>query len=189
MKVPKLGEGDPHITYVSNQLFLGFGEFCGIQIDRGIYDEAWCPDLMGCALSMARNLQNMGYVGHFDVDCIVSDDNQIYLLEINARRTGGTHVHELAKHILGDDYIKRVSLISFEAASSGTITEADELMEVLRSFLYPMEGSEPLGMVLTITKPLFKNRFGYVLLAPTSECALELQTQIQDHIKSYCGIS
>src|SRR5258706_6884939 len=189
VKVPKLGEGDPQITYISNQLFLEFGDFCGIQIDRGIYKEPWYADLERCSLKMARNLQNMGYVGHFDLDCIVSDDNEVYLLEINSRRTGGTHVHEFARHVFGDDYIKNVSLISFEAASSGTITDANELIEVVKDFLYPMEGNETLGMVITITKPLFKNRFGYIVLGPTSECAMQLRTKIENHINNYCGLT
>jgi hypothetical protein len=184
--VPRLGEGEPCITYISNQLFLGFGDFCGIQIDRGIYEEPWCADLERCSLELAHHLQGMGYVGHFDVDCIVSDDNEVYLLEINARRTGGTHVHELAKYLFGEGYIDKVSLISFEAASSGTITEAEELLEAVGDFLYPMPGDEPLGMVVTITKPLFKNRFGYILLAPTAERALELQAQVEAHIQRYC---
>jgi hypothetical protein len=123
------------------------------------------------------------------VDCIVGDDNEVYLLEINSRRTGGTHVHEFARHVFGDDYINRVSLISFEAASSGTITDANELMEVVKDFLYPMDGNEALGMVITITKPLFKNRFGYIVLGPTSECAIELQTKIENHIKNYSGLT
>ncbi len=188
VKVPRLGEGDPHITYISNQLFLGFGDFCGIQIDRGIYKQPWCADLERCTLELARNLQNMGYVGHFDLDCIVGDDNKVYLLEINARRTGGTHVHEFGKYAFGNDYADKVSLISFEASNSGTITDAAELLEVLKDFLYPMPGDEPLGMVVTITKPLFKNRFGCIMVAPTSERALELQAQVDAHIRQYCEV-
>ncbi|HND91486.1 MAG TPA: hypothetical protein PLI75_06865 [Anaerolineales bacterium] len=186
VKVPKLGEGEPQITYISNQLFLGFGDFCGIQIDRSIYSEPWCADLKRCTLELAHNLQNMGYVGHFDLDCIVSDDNEVYLLEINARRTGGTHVHEFGKYTFGDDYVSKVSLISFEASNSGTITDAMELLEVIKDFLYPMPGDEPLGMVVTITKPLFKNRFGCIVVAPTSERALQLQAQVDEHIQRYC---
>jgi hypothetical protein len=188
VKVPQLGSGDPHITYISNQLFLDFGDFCGIQIDRSIYNQPWYADLERCSLELARKLQAMGYAGHFDLDCVVSDNNEPYLLEINSRRTGGTHVHEFAKHVFGDDYINRVSLLSFEAASSGTITDASELMDVLKDFLYPMSEGEPLGMVVTITTPLFKNRFGYIVVAPSEEQALTLREQIGKRIKQYCGL-
>lgn len=183
--VPKLGSGEPNITYISKQLFLGFGDFCGIQVDRKIYDQTWCKVLGQSGLELARRLQLMGYVGHFDMDCIVSDDDKLYLLEINARRTGGTHVHEFAKHVFGDDYINEVSLISFEAANSGVITNADQLTRALNNYLYPMAGSEPLGVVITITKALFKNRFGYIVVAPTEKQAIELQEKIEQSILEY----
>ncbi len=53
----------------------------------------------------ARRLQQMGYVGHFDLDTVVDDAGRVYLLEINPRRTGGTHVHEFAEHVFGADYL------------------------------------------------------------------------------------
>ncbi len=185
--VPQQGSGEPKITYISKQLFLGFGDFCGIQVDRTIYDQTWCDDLVSAGLEIANKLQVMGYVGHFDVDCIVSDDNKLYLLEVNARRTGGTHVHEFAKHIFGDDYINQVSLISFEAASSGVITDPEQLIQVLGDYLYPMAGDEPLGVVVTITNALFKNRFGYVIVAPTEKQAVALQENLNERIRSYSG--
>jgi hypothetical protein len=190
MKVPRLGEGDPHITYISNQLFLGidFGDFCGIQVDRSVYSQPWYDDLRRCSLELANKLQAMGYVGHFDLDCIVSDENEIYLLEINSRRTGGTHVHEFAKHAFGDDYIKTVSLLSFEAANSGTITDPTELMDVLKDFLFPMPGNEPLGMVVTITTPLPNNRFGYILVASSEEQVIALKERVEKRIRQYCEL-
>jgi hypothetical protein len=187
IKVPKLGDGEPYITYISNQLFLDFGDFCGVQVDRSVYEQPWCADLERCSLELAFNLQVMGYVGYFDLDCIVSDENEIYMLEINSRRTGGTHVHEFARHTFGDEYLDKVSLLSFEAASSGTITDVNELIEVLGDLLYPMPGDEPMGLVVTITTPLFRNRFGYILLAPTVEQVLALREQAEARIREYGG--
>ena len=185
IRVPPEGDGDPLITYISIQLFLEFGDFCGIKIDRSVYEEPWCEKLQNRGLELARNLQNMGYVGHFDIDCIVSDEGEAYMLEINSRRTGGTHVHEFAKHVFGDDYINRVSLISFEAASSGAITDAQELIKVLDEYLYPTPGTDPLGLVITITSALHKHRFGYILVARTAELALELKSRVEKTIQVY----
>ena len=65
----------------------------------------------------------MGYVGHFDLDTVVNDEGRVYLLEINPRRTGGTHVHEFADHVFGADYLDKVALLSNDTLSSGSITE------------------------------------------------------------------
>lgn len=185
VKVPRLGEGKPQITYVSKQLFLNFGDFCGIQVDKSLYESSWYPKLKTSGLLLAERLQAMGYVGHFDMDCIVRDDGHLYLLEINARRTGGTHVHDFAAHFYGPDYIEQASFISYEAMDSGTITDPAELMDVLSGFLLPMNGDKRHGVVVTITRALHLRRFGCIAVAPTADLALKLQQDVQAHIKSY----
>ncbi|GAB4499417.1 MAG: hypothetical protein OHK003_15200 [Anaerolineales bacterium] len=185
IKVPPLGMGKPEVTYVSRQLFLNFGDFCGIQIDKSLYESSWYPKLETSGLLLAERLQEMGYVGHFDMDCIVRDDEHLYLLEINARRTGGTHVHEFAKHFYGDDYIEKTSFISYEAMDSGMITDPDELMEALKDFLLPINGDERHGLIVTITRALHLRRFGCIAIARTADLALKLQQDVQAHIRNY----
>lgn len=184
--VPPLGAGDPEITYLSKQLFQEFGDFCGIEVSQYLYEQPWYPDLKRCGVTIARRLQDIGYVGHFDLDCIVSDDGRLYLLEINTRRTGGTHVHDLAHHSIGPDYIKKASLLSFEAMSSGDISTADELLNVVRDFLYPLREDEPYGLVVTVSTTLEYRRFGCLTIAPTPAQALELQKNIANRIETYC---
>lgn len=188
IRVPLLGEGKPQITYVSKQLFLKFGDFCGIQIDKSLYQASWYERLAVSGLKIAEQLQVMGYVGHFDMDCIVGDDERLYLLEINARRTGGTHVHEFAHHFYGDDYINEASFLSYEAMDSGTITEAGVLIDVLQEYLFPIKGNDHFGLIITITRTLNKNRFGCISVAPTAADALQLQQDVLEHIRKYCGL-
>lgn len=185
IKVPPLGKGKPEVTYVSKQLFLHFGDFCGIQVDKSLYESSWYPKLESSGLLLAQRLQEMGYVGHFDMDCIVGDDEHLYLLEINARRTGGTHVHEFARHFYGDDYIEKASFISYEAMDSGMITDSDELMEALKDFLLPINGDNRHGLIVTITRALHLRRFGCIAVAQTADLALKLQQDVQLHIKNY----
>jgi hypothetical protein len=185
VKVPRFGQGDPEVTYVSKQLFMNFGDFCGIQVDKSLYQASWYSTLESSGLLMAEKLQEMGYVGHFDLDCIVSDDGRLYLLEINARRTGGTHVHEFAKHFYGDHYIDEASFISYEAMNSGSITSPVELMDVLRDYLLPIGGDKRHGLVVTITRALHKHRFGCIAVAPTADEALALQQEVQAHLLEY----
>ncbi|MDD2922706.1 MAG: hypothetical protein PHQ36_10515, partial [Anaerolineales bacterium] len=186
IKVPRFGEGKPEVTYVSGQLFLKFGDFCGVQVDKSLYEAAWYPTLEANGLLLAERLQELGYVGHFDLDCIVGDDGRVYLLEINARRTGGTHVHDFAKHFYGDDYIDKVSLISHEAMNSGAITDPRALIEVLRDYLLPIKNDERHGLIITITRALHKHRFGCIVVAPTARQARQLQEDALAHIQKNC---
>ncbi|MEW5872744.1 MAG: hypothetical protein AB1894_26025 [Chloroflexota bacterium] len=180
--VPPLGQGEPYIMYPTQQLFMKFGDFCGILVSGEQFTQPWYADLKRSSLAIARGLQEMGYVGHFDLDCVVDDEGQLYLLEVNARRTGGTHVHDFAMHCIGEDYLDKVALISHEANDSGRITQAGELMEVLSDLLYPMNG-EPRGVVVTITTPLFKHHFGAIFVAPSVAEAQALQAQVQERIR------
>ena len=182
IRVPRLGEGKPEVTYVSKQLFLEFGDFCGIQVDKSLYQTTWYPKLESSGLLLAERLQEMGYVGHFDIDCVVSDTGDLYLLEINARRTGGTHVHDFAKHVYGHDYIEKASFVSYEAMASGNITDPKELQDALADYLLPIKGDMRYGLVITITRALHNHRFGCIAVAPTAELALKLQQDVQAYM-------
>jgi hypothetical protein len=187
IRVPALAEGKPEITYVSKQLFLKFGDFCGIQIDKSLYQSGWYKKLAVSGITIAEKLQAMGYVGHFDMDCIVGDDERLYLLEINARRTGGTHVHEFAHHFYGDSYIDEASFLSYEAMDSGTISNPEILIEVLREFLFPIQGNKNFGLIITITHTLKNYRFGCISVGQTASQALQLQQDVLEHIREFCN--
>ncbi len=174
--VPPLGEGKPQLTYVCNQLFLDSGTFSGIVISAELEQRDWYSTLVSSGAQIAAELQKMGYVGHFDLDAVVQDDGRVALLEVNARRTGGTHVHELACFLLGEDYGKEKTLLSNTAMSSGTIADLDELVGAIAPLLYPMQSSE--GVVITHSSNLKEHKFGYVLVAGSIEAALALRDQL-----------
>jgi hypothetical protein len=150
-----------------------------------MYEQKWFPDLERSALTIGKGLQELGYVGHFDLDCLVDEDGRLHLLEVNSRRTGGTHVHDFAQHVIGLDYIEKVSLISYEGMNAGGIKSADELLEVVREFLYPLNGDQQRGLVVTITTALKFGTFGCITVAPDIEEALALRDKVADKIKQY----
>ncbi len=181
--VPKLGEGEPYIMYMTQQIFQDFGVFCGIEVSKQMYQQPWYPDLERSALTIGKGLQKMGYIGHFDLDCIVDKDGNLYLLEINSRRTGGTHVHDFAQHVIGEDYIDQVALLSYESMDAANIKTAHELLDFVKEFLYPINNNKQYGLVITITTALQLGRFGCITVAPTIEEAIELQNKVSEKIK------
>lgn len=175
--VPPLGEGRPELTYVCNQLFLDSGTFSGIVISAELQHSSWYASLVNSGFQMAAELQKKGYVGHFDLDAVVQDNGRVALLEVNARRTGGTHVHELACFLLGEDYTEAKTLLSNTTMSSGTITELDELVGAIAPLLYPM-GASGEGIVITHSSNLMEHKFGYVLVAGSIEAAIDLRNRM-----------
>ncbi|MFH7242444.1 MAG: ATP-grasp domain-containing protein [Spirulina sp.] len=105
-------EGNPYITYICDQVFSDSNLFSGISLRPEFYETAWAQTLSTGALAIARRLQSLGYCGYFDLDAVVDPDGQVYVVEMNPRRTGGTHVHEMAEFLIGKDYRNKAVLLS-----------------------------------------------------------------------------
>jgi hypothetical protein len=181
--VPPLGTNPPEITYLSNQLFLGFSDFYGLLVSQELLERDWYPTLAESGLRIAAQLQQMGYVGHFDLDTIVDDEGRIYLLELNSRRTAGTHVHEFGRFFFGPNYLKNIVLLSINKTSSGHITSFDELRHAIDDLLYPMQ-SERRGIIPAVTSILGAGEFGCIIAAPTTQEALGLYQSLVERLQS-----
>jgi hypothetical protein len=179
--VPPTGSGDPYITYVSDQVFQGFGDFCGVLVGRELNESKWYPPLAESGLAVARGMQAMGYVGHFDLDCVVDDNQRVYLLEVNSRRTGGTHVHEFGEHFFGADYLDQVTLLSHDTMRSGPIETWEHLKSVIGNLAYPMNGQKR-GVIVTITSALADREYGCIFVGANKTDTLELQRQVNERI-------
>lgn len=163
--LPSNGHREPKITYLSNQLFSReAGHFTGVLLSRGMAQASWASCFAEDGLTIAGNLKKMGYVGHFDLDAVVGDDGRLYLLELNPRRTGGTHVHEFALFSFGENYLDDVVLQSQDAMPSGQVRDMDTLLARIDDLLYPMKG-EPRGIVVTISSTLPAGRLGCIFVA------------------------
>lgn len=180
--VPPLGQGEPRVTYLSNQLITGQGTFIGVVIDPAFYRLPWYADFEAIGLCAARQLQIMGYVGHFDIDAVIDDQNRLWLLEVNARRTGGTFVHEFARHHLGEDYGDQYVLLSDNKIPAGGVPNAETLMNYLGDLLYPMN-DEKQGIVLSVTSALAVNEFGCIIVGRTQAEVTDLYEQMRERIK------
>jgi hypothetical protein len=183
MFVPPLGQGKPELTYISNQVFLRFGDFCGVTVSKDLLEAPWSEDLLASGKRIAAGLQSLGYVGHFDMDAVVDDENRIYLLEVNSRRTGGTHVHEFGQFAFGPDYLNQVALLSHDALKSGSIDNFADLLRVVGDLGYPMNGAKK-GIVITVTSALTAGEFGCIAIGATTEEAVRLQQELIQRLPS-----
>ena len=179
--VPPPEFGAPQITYLSNQLFLGQSDFFGLLISRELVEAPWYPPLAESGLRIAAKLQAMGYAGHFDIDTIVGDDGRVYLLELNSRRTAGTHVHEFARFTFGPDYLADVTLLSINKMKTGTMARYDELRAAIGDLLYPMEGQRR-GVICAVTSILAACEFGCILVADSTPAVVALQQKLVERL-------
>jgi hypothetical protein len=181
--VPAPEFGSPQATYLCAQVFQEYGDFCGVLVSQELTSESWYLTLFESGLIIGQKLQELGYIGHFDLDAIVDDSDHIYLLEVNSRRTGGTHVHEFAHFYFGPDYLDNVVLLSNDSLSSGNITNFDSLLKSIDNLLYPINQQQK-GVIITVTSALVAGEFGCIIVADSTQEALDLQQQLIDQLNS-----
>lgn len=179
---PPAGTGQPQLTYICDQHFEASGRFAGVVIGAEIEHEAWYPNYVRTAKMMAEKIQQMGYVGNFDIDSIVDDSNHAYMLEINSRRTGGTYAHEFMEHVFGAEYYNRIAVLAHNKTQSSSIQTLEELETAIGDLLYPING-EDRGVIVLLTSTLSKGKFGYLILGDSLEETKEIRRQMTERIQ------
>lgn len=168
--------GDPYVTYLCDQVFSDANVFTGIALRPEWYESAWAKPLREGALAVAQRLQSLGYCGYFDLDAIVDPAGQVYAVEMNPRRTGGTHVHDMAEFLVGNAYRHHGALLSGALTLRRPCTWP-ELDLALRQagLLYPQ------GTVIPVqTASLAWGVFGYVVMAADWDAVQVWQGQLLD---------
>jgi hypothetical protein len=184
--VPPIAQGPPEITYLSNQLFPEFGNFSGVLISRDLLKEKWYPTLAENGLLLAQKLQQMGYVGHFDLDTIVDEQERVFLLEINARRTAGTHAHEFARLHFGPNYLDDTVILSHSSIPSGAITNFQSLLEAIKDFLYPINQQRK-GVVIARSSVLVTGKFDCLIVGASTAEVVDLQNRLIERLLTDLG--
>ena len=98
-------KGEVSESYVCDQILAGDKRtFRGIYIYPELITDPSIKKAFHSGIKFGKRLSQYGYRGVFDIDLIRSKNNQIYAVEANLRRTGGTHLHELCLALLGKQY-------------------------------------------------------------------------------------
>ncbi|MDR6819952.1 phosphoribosylglycinamide formyltransferase 2 [Neorhizobium sp. 2083] len=97
-------DGSPEHTFACSMMFSRQTELRGNFVYPNQSEEPWYSPLVGTGLLIASHLQKQGYIGFFDIDCVSRASGETIMLDLNPRRTGGTHIHEFASAFLGPSY-------------------------------------------------------------------------------------
>ncbi len=181
--VPRSGEAQ--ITYLSDQLFLDdFGSSCGVLISKASQHTAWYETFSEAGLRVARKLQQLGYVGHFDLDAIVDDNENIYLLEINARRTAGTHAHEFAQHCLGSDYLEYSVVLCHNKLHCPSGLELEDILSCIEDLSLTC-GRSKQGVVISASSGITSGEYGCICVSDSVESASALLSLVNNRVSGF----
>jgi len=174
--------GDVQVTYASVQLFEGGGHFSGVLIDRLSIPEGIMRQMVDAAQFLGHNLAGKGYRGYFDVDFVVGEDHQAYLVEGNPRRTGGTHAHDLAVFLFGPNYLDEHVVLTRSTHVASELRTWDEIVSTCDDLMF-RRGEREVGVVPTVTSTLASGSLSYAILERTGQAALALEKLFVDTIK------
>lgn len=77
-----------------DQIIINDVEFDGLYFPA---NEKYKENIIKMGFKVAKTLQNQGALGFVAIDMLVTDTNDIYAIEINARKGGSNHTHYWAK--------------------------------------------------------------------------------------------
>ncbi len=171
----------PGMLYWSQQILSPEGNFLGVVMDHIDHQSSATRQAEEDALAIADFLQKQGYRGHFDTDYIIREDGRYIPIEINIRRTGGTHVYSAMKTLLGDD-AENLVIISREEFRTG----APQSREIVREKLHDLfiTDEKKTGMLLINVNMLRVNTIGFIVIERTLERAFQLQDEIRMRLMS-----
>ncbi|MDJ0714722.1 MAG: ATP-grasp domain-containing protein [Prochloraceae cyanobacterium] len=180
--IPPKGQGEPVFTYLVNQVFHEDVRFVGNIISKIQYSAPWCPSLLEKGERLAKKVQELGYVGYMDIDCIVDENHNVYFVEINPRRTGGTHIHEIAVQLFGENYIEEVTLISNANLKVRGIQSFEELYAASIDLLYAPHQKKQ-GIIITEANLLSSyGKISVLSMGKDEQEATDYLVQFQDRI-------
>ena len=181
--VPPDLQEPPAITYLSQQTFDVNGYFGGIWVGKELLEAPWYPELARNGMRIGKKLQMMGYVGHFDLDGIVDEAGNLYLLEINARRTGGTHVHEFACEKIGPNYIECAVLLDYSHIPCEPYGDFNELESKLGDLFFPA-AAEKRGVVVSSTSKMLKGSIGCIFIGDSLPDARYVEQMVRQRVSA-----
>lgn len=159
------------------------GVFLGVEFGKNSLPKKIEKELLTAGKIFGNFLLKMNYKGFFDIDFVYGKDNRNYALEANLRRTGGTHIYEAGKRLLGNDFLKNYYLISTSKKNANKVKgySYKQLKEKIKDLIYPINKKKE-GVIITTYNYLVKGFLGYMIIAKNQNRAYQIEKQLLKRI-------
>lgn len=168
-----LADKDFKVTYICNQIINEDGEFIGITIGRNLMNKSVKSKILKISYQIGKKFWKLGYRGFFDIDFIISRNGTPFPIETNMRRTGGTHVYDVAKTLFGKKWERECYCISNnQFYYGGKVLCSSDILDKLDKVLYPI-GSKKEGVIVILVNE-YKPAFGFIVISDNKENVMRL---------------
>jgi hypothetical protein len=178
--VPQDPVQEPVLTHVCEMLFDGTTQLRGNVTSRSLNRSAWYEPFVSGSRAVALELQRRGYRGHFGIDA-VARRGEVFMLDLNARRTGSTHVHDFGVRFFGPDYLRHHTVGNFDFYGLPEDAAFTDVLDQLGS-LVRAPGQSDSGVVPCELTGLATGRLSCLIYAPSLTAFHDLTQQVHDTI-------
>lgn len=172
--------GKVQFSYICAQWINAKGGFDGIYLGKELLDsnKLAIHDLIEDGARFGEALKELGYRGIYDIDTVMGKNKQIYAVESNMRRTGGTHVYELGKYLYGPNFLDKVCLTSRESLPiKKNINTYAKLFSLVKPLLF--DKKKKYGIILVQPDAVVINQLGYIAIAPDKDSLFTLNENLK----------
>ena len=128
-------------------------------------------------LEYGESLSELGYRGLFDIDLVIDKKHNVFAVEANLRRTGGTHIHETAQHFFGKNFEQKTVVVSKDNLPvSPAIQTYHDFKAKAQSLYFSKEKGE--GIIPTIVSFLKIGKVGYIAFGKTLKRVEEIEKEL-----------
>lgn len=153
------------------------GSFEGVVLSNDIIPDAVNSGMRIGMATIGNKLYSRGYRGVFDVDFAAGKDGNLYVLESNARMTGGTHVYNIMSYLgISGNNAYVISNDSFRYNMPAQ--KPEKLLARLSDILYPIEYQKR-GLIISFVS-LNRPVIGIITIGQNKKDAISLMQRTKD---------
>lgn len=174
-----IDDNGPRFLYTCGMSVTAEGVFRGVQIHKDLFPPAIDKKIRAAIEFCSHLLWKAGYRGYHDLDLIIDKKGNVYIDEVNLRRTGGTHTHETAVKLFGSNYIDSVALISentYPFQYGGQLTFPD-LYNLLEPIMFTPE--KGWGVFICGDASFASHMLGYIIVGSDIKEAKGIQSEFE----------
>lgn len=172
-----LSDNGVKITYLCGQVLGVGGDFLGVAMGINLLDNKIKNELQKISLKVGKKFWKLGYRGFFDIDFVLSNNKTPFIIETNMRRTGGTHVYDAAKKILGRNWKKNYFIMSQDNFYYGDKKlNKNKVMDKMKEIMYPIEDKKE-GVIVSIISN-WRPVLGFIIIGESMEKTLKIYNKM-----------
>jgi len=129
---------------------------------------------------VGKRFWELGYRGFFDIDFVLSKENGTpYIIETNMRRTGGTHVFDVARLIFGQKWKRKAFFLSHDSFCYGkNLLSEKVILEKIKNILFPMSKDKK-GVIISVINK-WQPALGFIIIEESSQKALGIYSKMKN---------